>query len=132
MHAKMARTHSTNAFTGANNTNYRTTGGTLGDQKAKKSRYRFRRTEGNAKKYDPENPFTFWLQGTDKCNEDFQQEKETKRAHIKSAQSDNRRVPHYDRLSKKPGTETREGFFRKLRNEIGNLNMSRRRSIRGL
>ena len=77
---KMARTQSTNAFTGANNTNYRTTGGTAGAQNTKKKTYRFRRTQESAKEYDPENPFTFWLQGTDKCNADF--ERQIGRAHV--------------------------------------------------
>ena len=79
----MARTQSTNAFTGANNTNYRTTGGTAGAQNTKKKTYRFRRTQESAKEYDPENPFTFWLQGTDKCNADFERQKVAD--HVKKA-----------------------------------------------
>lgn len=114
----MNRTQSTNAFTAADKTNYKTGTTNLGTTGQKTKTYRFKRTT-KGEGYDPENPFTFWHKGTDKCNDDFEQEKEAKRQHIKSAHTGDRRVPFQERLSKKPGTQTREGFFRKLRNEIG-------------
>lgn len=117
---KMNRTQSTNAFTAADKTNYKSGTTKLATTGQKTKTFRFKRTAKEGE-FDPENPFTFWHKGTDKCNSDFEQEREAKRHHIKSAQNGDRRIPFQDRLSKKPGTQTREGFFRKLRNEIGRL-----------
>jgi hypothetical protein len=131
MKHRMNRTQSTNAFTGAEKTNYKTKTSTLGltGQRMKQPAYS-RKTDGPV--FDPENPFTFWLKGTDKLNDELEEEKELKRFHIKSAQSGGRRIPYYERLNKKPGTQTREGFFRKLRNEIGKPRFTGRQRLRGV
>ena len=83
---------------------------------------RFRVRRANPEKvYDPKNPFTHWLRGTDACNEEFDKEKERRKYQAKSAGSDGRRLPYHDRLSKPAGVYTREGFFRKLKNELSRV-----------
>lgn len=80
---------------------------------------RFRLKRSNQDKvYDPNNPFTHWLKGTDACNRDDEIEKQRRRKQAKSAGSDGRRVPFYERLSKPIGKYTREGFYRKLNHEL--------------
>lgn len=90
------------------------------ENKPQIKKFKFKRVV-QERKYDPANPFTYWLKGTDACNEDYDREQEKKRHKVMSANSDGRRVPYYNRLSKPAGVYTREGFFRKLKNELGSF-----------
>lgn len=124
-HDKLATTQTTQVFTGMNNTT-ETLRRTQEENKSKKSTvYKLKRGKVREKVYDPANPFTFWLKGKQDEDENSTQTKKEKRENVKSAQSEHRRVPYFEKLSKKPGTYTREGFFKKLRNEIGNKFLTR-------
>lgn len=117
---KMTKTQSSNVLPGIDHASKRLETSTNNTKDKKTKTFRFKRTNTGGG-YDPANPFTFWHKGTDKCNEDFELERQSKQIHIRSAISGDRNVTLQDRLSKKPGAQTREGFFRKLRNEIGML-----------
>lgn len=119
---KLTRTQSTNAITGMSKTTY-TAGKPKDNSKTNRTAvFKVNRPRPKPKVFDPANPFTHWLKGTDQLNRESEiekNEKKAKRDQAKSANSESRRVQHFEYLSKNPGTYTREGFFRKLRNEIG-------------
>jgi len=93
--------------------------GAADERQPQPTRPRFRLRNGSAQhQFDPENPFTYWMKGTDACNEDFETEKELKRQKIQSATHEGRKIPYYERLSKDNKLYTREGYFRKLKNEL--------------
>ena len=76
------------------------------------------------RKYDENNPFTYWMKGTDKCNEEYEEEERVKRQKIRSAVGrgeEGRGGEWWERLSKGGGRQTREGYFRQLKSEINKV-----------
>src|SRR3990167_172140 len=81
------------------------------------SRKRMTRVATAKEKFDPVNPFSYWLLGTDGCNEQFDKEAAQKRSLMNPNKPGGIKVPVYDRLSKTHGKPMREGYFRGLKSE---------------
>lgn len=70
--------------------------------------------------FDPENPFTHWLLGTDACNEEFERQRQAKRQAISAGGSRAKRLSRLKQPTGRGagGKNTREGFFRQLKNDL--------------
>lgn len=85
------------------------------------SRKRMTRVATAKDKFDPVNPFSYWLLGTDACNERFDKEAAHKRSLIHANRTDGFRAPVYERLSKAHGKPNREGYFRGLKSVMSKI-----------
>lgn len=69
------------------------------------------------KLYDPANPFTYWYQGTNKCNQQADHEEQERRKHVRSANACGRRIPYHLRALNTAKAGKKEGVFRQIKNQ---------------